>query len=181
MYAILRAHKRFEALRNFTLESGQEEIDRQKRHKKDRGGAVNETPGMTYELPSDPPATPSSPHPTSGSEYPAPPSQFEIGDDEDSDEEDKPKDQPSASSRDPVSSTVQSRTSSISSSVEEAVPLQLRAMSEKARGKLPEGAFQRQASTTSLASHVSGTGTATSMAGFTPSPSWVCLALYLRL
>jgi len=114
--------------------------------------------------------------PMAGPESPVPPSQFEIGDEEDSDEEGRSKTQPPASVGTPTSArspTLPSRTPSISSSAEDAVPIQLRAMSEKARGKLPEGAFQRQASTTSLASHVSVSATVTSLNGFTPSTTWV--------
>jgi len=56
--------------------------------------------------------------------------------------------------------------------VEDAVPIQVRGMSEKARGKLPEGAFQRQGSTTSLASHVSSSVAVPSI-GFAPSTEWI--------
>ncbi|RPB03533.1 hypothetical protein L873DRAFT_1826195 [Choiromyces venosus 120613-1] len=171
VYAVLRAHKRFEALRNFTLERGQEEIDRQNRQKKDQGGSQDSSAKNSMSL--DDLASPVEERKSmAGSESPIPPNQFEIGDDEDSDEEDK-----SASSiktpMSPRSPTIPSRTPSISPSAEDALPIQLRAMSEKARGKLPEGAFQRQASTTSLASHVGAAATVTSSNGFTPSPIWI--------
>lgn len=162
-------------MRNFTLESGQEEIDRQKRQKKDRGESQDSS--AKNSMSQDDLASPVEERkPIAGSESPAPPSQFEIGDEEDSDEEGKSKSQPPSSVGTPTSArspTLPSRTPSMSSSAEDAVPIQLRAMSEKARGKLPEGAFQRQASTTSLASHVSAPATVTSLNDFTPSPTWV--------
>lgn len=109
-----------------------------------------------------------------GSDTPTPPSQFEIGDDDDSEDEVKHKNQSSAASSGAVASPPRkSRNPSLSSSVEDAVPLQLRGMSEKARGKLPEGSFQRQGSTTSLASHISTNSPGTSATGFTPSAAWV--------
>ncbi|KAG0125977.1 high-temperature-induced dauer-formation protein-domain-containing protein [Tuber indicum] len=176
VYSILRAHKRFEALRNFTLESGQEEIDRQDKQKKDRGESQDAS--AKGSISRDDFASPVEERGSmAGSESPIPPSQFEIGDDEDSDEEDRSKSQPPTSSIEtPVptrSPTIPSRTPSISSSAEDAVPIQLRAMSEKARGKLPEGSFHRQTSTTSLASHASAPATVTSLNGFTPSQTWI--------
>lgn len=172
MYAVLRSHKRFDALRNFTLESGQEEIDRQGRVRKDMGENESESPVKTSfseELRAQPQRA------VAGTETPTSPSQFEIGDDDDSDEEVKPNSQSSAVTPQSVTPPVQPRDPSAASSVEDAVPLQLRGMSEKARGKLPEGTFQRQGSTTSLSSHVSSNNPVTPSSGFTPSPAWVGL------
>lgn len=75
---------------------------------------------------------------------------FAIGDDEDSDQEGYHEPTPSQSS--PSRQT--SRAASVSS-IDDAVPLQLRGMSEKARGKMPAGqpSFSRQNSMTSLNSH----------------------------
>lgn len=175
MYAVLRSYKRFEALRSFTLESGQEEIDRQGRVRKDRSENGSESPAKT----SFSEDTRIQPQRTmSGTETPTPPSQFEIGDDDDSDDEVKPSNQSSVTTQ-TVTPPVQPRDPSAASSVEDAVPLQLRGMSEKARGKLPEGAFQRQGSTTSLASHVSSNNPGTSSSGFSPSPNWVGLIFRL--
>lgn len=171
MYAVLRSHKRFEALRNFTLESGQEEIDRQNRVRKDKGENGSESPAKTSfseESRTQPQRA------VTGTETPTSLSQFEIGDDDDSDDEIKPNSQSSTTPQ-ADALPVQSRDPSVASSVEDAVPLQLRGMSEKARGKLPEGAFQRQGSTTSLASHVSSNNPGISSSGFTPSPAWVGL------
>ncbi|RPB12432.1 hypothetical protein P167DRAFT_587994 [Morchella conica CCBAS932] len=169
IYVLLRSHKRFEALRNFTLESGQEEIDRQNRLRKDRSENESQSPPkmpLNEELHVQAQGT--------GSDTPTPPSQFEIGDDDDSEDEVKHKNQSSAASSGAVASPPQKpRNPSLSSSVEDAVPLQLRGMSEKARGKLPEGSFQRQGSTTSLASHISTNSPATSATGFTPSTAWI--------
>lgn len=91
---------------------------------------------------------------------------FTIGDDEeDSDEE-----RPTPTHSDPSESP--SRASSISN-VEDAVPTQLRGMSEKARGKMPAGSqnFSRQNSVTSLSGYsVSGQ----SMSGqFEPTGHWI--------
>lgn len=87
------------------------------------------------------------------------------GDDEDSDEE-----RPTPSHSDPSENP--SRASSISN-VEDAVPTQLRGMSEKARGKMPAGSqnFSRQNSVTSLSGYsVSGQ----SLSGqFEPTAHWI--------
>jgi hypothetical protein len=174
IYAILRAHKRFENLRNFTLESGQEELDRENRLRKDKGEGVEDTPKISFNMsemqrPSRTPATPTTPI------TPVIPSAFEIGDDSDDDDENDENDENIAntkkfeeSSRNSVASpTTMSRTSSVSEMTEDAVPIQLRGMSEKARGKLPEGTFQRQGSTTSLSGPLTPSG------GFTPTITWV--------
>lgn len=171
MYAVLRSHKRFDALRNFTLESGQEEIDRQNKVRKDRAENGVESPvksSFSEELRVQPRRI------VNETETPTSPSQFEIGDDdEDSDEEIKQSSQSSVTPLGAVLPALPSGNDSISSPIEDAVPLQLRGMSEKARGKLPEGAFQRQGSTTSLASHASTNNPVASNSGFTPSPVWV--------
>jgi hypothetical protein len=215
IYALLRSHKRFEALRTFTLEAGQEALDRENMLRKDRGEpGVIESPKVSFSMsemqrprrppPMSGPGTPMTPH------NPSAPDAFEIGDDSDEEDEDEgaaastasaasPRIQQSSSPaaedrRSPTDTTDTTDTTpsgtaaatpetSQSPSVtgegdtEDAVPLQLRGMSEKARGKLPEGAFQRQGSTTSLASHMSGTATPTGF-GFSPSQGWVC-TLYL--
>ena len=90
---------------------------------------------------------------------------FAIGDDDDSEDEQDHRPTPSQSSRTP----------SVSSSVDDTVPLQLRGMSEKARGKMPAGTptFSRQNSITSLSSPT--TGRQQSAVGFAPSAQWVCV------
>ena len=58
---------------------------------------------------------------------------FAIGDDEDDDTDDDHHPTPAES----TPTEAPSRASSVSSSVDDAVPTQLRGMSEKARGKMP--------------------------------------------
>ncbi|KAK5277359.1 hypothetical protein LTR16_009883, partial [Cryomyces antarcticus] len=93
---------------------------------------------------------------------------FAIGDD-DSDEDDMIRPTPSHSS---AQSTSTSRAASISSSVDNALPMQLRGMSEKARGKMPLGqpSFARQNSTTSLSSMSAATLMMDD--SFSPTPEW---------
>lgn len=91
---------------------------------------------------------------------------FTIGDDEDDSDEERPTPSHSDPSENP------SRASSVSN-VEDAVPTQLRGMSEKARGKMPAGMqnFSRQNSMTSLSGY--------SMSGqsqngqFEPTAQWI--------
>lgn len=180
IYAILRQHKRFEALRDFTLEQGQEEIDRENRLKKDRGEGVESSPKASFSM-----SEMQRPKKGGGSEPPSSPDAFEIGEDSDDEEEEGGREEPKpaktnesvpTSPRSPMvaSPTAMSETASTSGQAEDAVPLQLRGMSEKARGKLPEGAFQRQGSTTSLANHISSVAALpTSGSGFVPTPAWV--------
>ena len=161
VYSILKARKRVEAIRIFTLEGGQQELENIARTQKDATNGVS-TPSMA------------GPTRSSSSGALSPPSRssmvedetFAIGDSDDSDDEDQPT--PSQSS----ASVQNSRTPSVASSAaDESVPIQLRGMSEKARGKLPAGAqsFARQNSSTSL----SAPTTFTSRTGFTPTPEWL--------
>ena len=175
VYAILRSSKRFEALRNFTLESGQEEIDRQSRLKKDRGEVtLTDTPKVSLDNNSERPLRPTEP------EEPMDPSAFAIGDEDEEDSEagsdtekgGKPVKketlpQPTVSPIETVSSPTRQ---SVSSPVEDAVPHQLRGMSEKARGKMP----QRQNSTSSITDRNDGAGVSSPTgAAFTPTAAWV--------
>ena len=191
IYAILRQHRRFESLRSFTLEQGQEELDRENRLRKDRGDDSPKVSFSMLEMQRPPRATlPMPPTPSS-------PDAFEIGDDSDSDEAPEADEANTSEGAEPLpaspaspapptsptsptaaSPTNMSRAASAEGSAEDAVPLQLRGMSEKARGKLPEGAFQRQGSTTSIGSHVSGAAAAAApavvgAAGFVPTAAWV--------
>ena len=161
VYSILKARKRVEAIRIFTLEGGQQELENIARTQKDATNGVS-SPSMA------------GPTRSSSSGALSPPSRismvedetFAIGDSDDSDDEDQPT--PSQSS----ASVQNSRTPSVASSAaDESVPIQLRGMSEKARGKLPAGAqsFARQNSSTSL----SAPTTFTSRTGFTPTPEWL--------
>jgi hypothetical protein len=94
-------------------------------------------------------------------------SPFAIGGDESDDQHDG-QDTPSQSSP----SAQNSRRPSISSAIDESVPLQLRGMSEKARGKMPAGqpSFSRQNSITSQSSISAMFSTSS---GFTPTVAWV--------
>jgi hypothetical protein len=165
IYAVLRSRRRFQALRDFTLESGQEEIERQNQLRKEgtadmqRANSIDSIRSPTV-----------SRTPTLGN-VPEENSAFAIGDDDDSDADEPPSTEVPQS---PVQSTSgASRTASIASSIDESVPLQLRGMSEKARGKMPVGqpAFSRQNSMTSLSS--AATPALATNEFFTPSSTWV--------
>lgn len=93
---------------------------------------------------------------------------FAIGGDDSDDEDAEPQNTPSQSP-----SIENSRTPSISSSADDSVPLQLRGMSEKARGKMPASqmSFSRQNSATSLSSYAATVPAASN--GFVPTTAWV--------
>lgn len=165
IYAILRSGRRFQALRDFTLESGQEEIERQNQSRKEGTNDLERTNSI------DSIRSPTvSRTPTLGN-VPEENSAFAIGDDDDSDaDETRPAEPPLS----PVQSrSGASRSASIASSLDESVPQQLRGMSEKARGKMPVGqpTFSRQNSMTSLSSMA--TPALATNDFFTPSVSWV--------
>jgi hypothetical protein len=170
VYAILRHKKRFEALRSFTLESGQAEIERRNRRRKESllGPADSlETDSRTS---ADSVRSPLNSQ-TRGSTLSSLPEEdtFAIGDDEDEDTDDDHQPTPAHS----TPTDYPSRASSVSSPVEDAVPVQLRGLSEKARGKMPAGTptFSRQNSTTSLGSYgASGIGAS---GPFEPSSEWI--------
>jgi hypothetical protein len=165
--AVLKTRKRVESLRKFTLESGLEEIERRKRRHKDAGGSSdaagatsNRTSVDSFDGTRNPPGQAQSEEvPDDGA--------FAVGDDEDdSDDEAQPT---------PAQSTTSENVSQASSTAnaDDAVPVQLRGMSEKARGKMPAGvrSFSRQNSTTSL-----GTYPATGQSqngNFEPTPQWI--------
>ena len=153
VFAVLKNRKRFEALRSFTLESGQEEVERRERRRKEgvshdgleahsTRSSVDSLRSPTTSSHSRTPALNDVPEEDDGT--------FAVGgDDDDTDDDDDEEPTPAASS---PSDENPSRSSSIASQAEDDVPRQLRGMSEKARGKLPAGArnFSRQNSTTSL-------------------------------
>ena len=113
-------------------------------------------------------------------------STFAIGDDDDDDtdtEENHHPDPPRSPLHSPSAPSAPSGTSrsaSIASSIDESVPLQLRGMSEKARGKRPVGqpAFSRQSSTTSLSNAAVTTPALGGNEFFTPSSGWVSTTLF---
>ncbi|EAT81721.2 hypothetical protein SNOG_11222 [Parastagonospora nodorum SN15] len=165
IYAIVRSRKRFQALRDFTLESGQEEIERQNQLRKEGASELQRTNSI------DSIRSPTvSRTPTLGN-VPEENSAFAIGDDDDSDaDEPHPTEAPQSPIHSPSGA---SRSASIASSIDEAVPLQLRGMSEKARGKMPVGqpAFSRQNSISSLSSLA--TPALATNEFFTPSSAWL--------
>ncbi|KAL2873950.1 hypothetical protein SGCOL_010921 [Colletotrichum sp. CLE4] len=171
IFTILRNKKRIEALRTFTLESGQEEIERRNRRRKESAanGDGLEPSSVRSSAESMRSPTASHPRPPTLSDVPEEDGTFAIGDDEDDseDEDHRPTPAQSTTSENP------SVTSSQASVVEDAVPTQLRGMSEKARGKMPAGMsnFSRQNSTTSLGGY-SASGQSQS-GGFEPTANWI--------
>jgi High-temperature-induced dauer-formation protein len=172
IYGILKSRKRIEALRLFTLESGQQEIERIARRRKEilSGDHVDAASNPSRTGSSEEPSTPSRTN-TSSLPNVSNDDTFTIGDSDDSDD-DLNQATPSQSSP----SLRNSRTPSIASSADDTVPIQLRGMSEKARGKMPAGAqsFSRQNSTTNLSdtSHSASTYS-TTRSSFTPTPQWL--------
>lgn len=173
IYSIIRNRKRFQALRSFTLESGQAEIERQNQRRKEasnENGDSNDSSELPrFSMDSLQSPTTAQRRLPSQQNVPEEENTFAIGDDDDDDDHETddghattpsfstPTDQPS-------------RASSITSDIDDAVPTQVRGMSEKARGKRPAGTptFSRQNSTTSL-----GGPTQTANGQFEPSAQWI--------
>lgn len=173
--AILKYKNRFEALRSFTLESGQEEIRRMNERRKDEvSEQVNSPTNASRNTLTESPRSPQSIRTPALSNVPEESDAFAIGDDEDSENEEDRELMPTPSQSSP--SAHNSRTPSISSSTDERLPTQLRGMSEKARGKMPAGqpSFSRQGSMTSLCNHAAAIVPATQ--SFNPTPQWVSQA-----
>ena len=170
--AILKTRKRFEALRSFTLESGREEIERLSQLQKessDGSEQISSPARSTRNGSVESLRSPSSARPPSLSDVPEEGGTFSIGDDDDSEDDDHTfQATPSQSSP----SAHDSRSPSIDS-VDDAVPMQLRGMSEKARGKMPVGqtSFSRVNSMSSISSRTAAIISTSS--GFTPSAHWV--------
>ncbi|RYC65488.1 hypothetical protein CHU98_g701 [Xylaria longipes] len=159
----------YETLRSFTLESGQEELERRSRLRKESGQPIDpfDTSSRRSSVESLRSPTTAALKAPSLSNVPEEDTTFAIGDDEDdSDGEERPTPAQSSSSENP------SRASSVAD-VGDAVPAQMKGMSEKARGKMPAGVptFSRQNSTTSLGSY-SAAGQSTS-GTFEPSADWI--------
>ncbi|KAK3325404.1 high-temperature-induced dauer-formation protein-domain-containing protein [Apodospora peruviana] len=171
VYAILKNRKRFEALRSFTLESGQEEIERRNRRRKESAAShdplePNSTRSSVDSLRS--PTTSLSRVSTLNDVAEEDDGTFAVGDDDDdSDDEERPTPAASSPSENP------SRSSSVASQVEDDVPRQLRGMSEKARGKMPAGArsFSRQNSTASLGGNSVASQSQSGI--FEPTAQWI--------
>lgn len=170
MAAVWRSRKRFEALRSFTLDSGQEEIERLEQLRKD--ASDRDSARSPTRVPRNPSLeslrSPLSARPPTLSNVPEEGGAFAVGDDDSDAEDHELLPTPSQSSV----SNQNSRTPSVSS-MDDAVPTQLRGMSEKARGKMPVGTptFSRVNSMTSVTSH-SGVLSAQST-GFQPTAAWV--------
>lgn len=124
-------------MRSFTLESGREEIERRNRRRKEsapdpldlaesRRNSVESLRSPVAGQPARVSALSDVPEET-----------FAIGDDEDEEEEDDNDHRRPSYPTAPTPGSIASRASSVSSHVDETVPMQLRGMSEKARGKMP--------------------------------------------
>ncbi|KAF2455455.1 high-temperature-induced dauer-formation protein-domain-containing protein [Lineolata rhizophorae] len=184
IYSILRSRKRFQTLRDFTLESGQEEIERQMQMRKERASGAGDTSSLRSTSRGnslDSLRSPVSSRPPGLSDVPEETSAFAIGgDEEDSDLEGGGGEDNGAVQSTPLQPTPSQSTASASvsrtssmASTDDAVPTQLRGMSEKARGKMPAGypSFSRQNSTTSLSSV--NTATMASNGAFAPTAEWI--------
>lgn len=171
VYAILKYKQRFEAVRAFTLESGQQEIERQKEKRKagDTPGDITSPTLSHSEEDLHAPSGARSPL----TRIPEENNAFAIGDD-DSDDEEGPDGQDTPSQSSPSAQT--SRRPSVASTADESIS-QTRVMSEKARGKMPAGrpSFSRQNSMTSQTS-MSALFTSSST-GFTPTVAWASFYL----
>jgi hypothetical protein len=169
LMAILNNRKKIEGLRTFTLESGQEEIERRNRRRKDSGIPLDSLDEGSVRSSVDSTRSPAT-TPTRSQALPGVPEDgtFAIGDDEDEDSDEEPMPTPAQSTTSENPSQASSATNA-----DDAVPVQLRGMSEKARGKMPAGArsFSRQSSTTSLGAHsISGPSQPGS---FVPTAHWI--------
>lgn len=178
---IIRARKKFEALRTFTLESGQQELERQRQQRKASMDSHDELRSPSRSLRNgsfDNVRSPQSTRTPSLSNVPEEGGTFAIGDDEDTDEDDEREPLATPSHSSPSNHT--SQTQSRSSSMDEPLPTQLRGMSEKARGKMPasQASFSRHSSSTSLNTHPAAITSPT--VGFNPSAHWVNCTHHLQ-
>ncbi|PHH60658.1 hypothetical protein CDD81_1379 [Ophiocordyceps australis] len=175
LLATIKNRKRVEALRSFTLESGQEEMERVNRKRKDMAAQGIPLEASSLRSSADSARSPRSTACRSQALDGVPEdSTFAVGnDDGDDDENDATSDDNTQTT--PAPSTASENQSQASSAVnfDDAVPVQLRGMSEKARGKMPAAvrSFSRQNSTTSLGAQ-STTGQ-TSVTVFEPTAQWI--------
>lgn len=173
---VVRSRKRFKALRDFTVEGAVAELDRQAQERKDRG--LNDVVASGVRSPRNnsidslrSPISARSPQLGNVPEHGA----FAIGDDDDEEVADEMT----------GSTTFTSPLVASTSLVDDAVPMQSRSMSEKARGKQPvgQGSFSRSTSRntstaslpalTTTPSNASNTITAPSQQQFRPTTDWV--------
>lgn len=170
IFAILRNKKRFEALRSLTLESGQEEIERRNRRRKDSSASSDALEPISTRSSVESIRSPTGPlsrAPTLD-DVQEEDGTFAVGDDDEDDSDDEARPTPAASSP----SDHRSAASSVASPADDDLPRQLEGMSEKARGKMPAGArnFSRQNSTASLSSAVPGQSQS---GAFEPTAQWI--------
>ncbi|TKA83595.1 hypothetical protein B0A55_00401 [Friedmanniomyces simplex] len=171
---VFRCRKRFSALRDFTVEGAIAELDRQAQERKDRGesGAASgvRSPVRNGSIDSvRSPVSARSPQLGNVPEHDT----FSIGDDEDDESADADGMTGSTSFTAPLSAST--------SVVDEAVPLQSRSMSEKARGKQPvgQGSFSRSTSrntsTSSLPALITPQASLSNNSSqqFRPTPEWL--------
>ena len=157
---IVKSRKRFEALRDFTVDGALEEVDRMTRERKDAG----ESPGVISPRNASLDSARGQTARSTGLRNVPEDSTFAIGEDEDDDED---------------NDTNGHTSTNLSAEVVEdvAIPMQSRSMSEKARGKQPVNptSFSRSTSrTNSNASTYNSTLQPHSSAQpFAPTPEWV--------
>lgn len=163
MEAVTSERKRFEALRDFTVEGALAEIDRANMERKDAGESIsvstrnNSVDSARSQTASRQPSLGDVPENSA----------FTIGEDEDDDED------AFTSERDALRSA-----SSSSNAGEDVLPLQSRSMSEKARGKQPigQGNFSRTTSRNNSNISLPSLASAHSHSqAFTPNYQWVSL------
>jgi High-temperature-induced dauer-formation protein len=151
------------------LESGQEEIERRNRRRKEAAAHGESLDSSSLRSSVESLRSPTTSHPQTPTlnNISEADGTFAIGDDEeDSDDDHRPTPSQSTTSENP------SQAGSTTGNVEDAVPMQLRGMSEKARGKMPAGAssFSRQNSNLSQ----EGTSGSRSQSGiFEPNAEWI--------
>jgi len=165
---VCRSHKRFEALRDFTVDGALSELDRINQERKDRNGNIAGITSPTRGASMDSirsPASGRSPSLGNVPEHGA----FAIGDDDDDEDLETPINSPHSRSH-----------SNASASLDDAVPTQTRSMSEKARGKQPvgHGSFSRSASRNTSNTSLSSLQTQTphpltTSTQFTPTGEWL--------
>ena len=179
VYAIIRASGRFNTLREMVETSAKEALESHAQKRKQLSDVYSPTDSPRRSVSGDGPRSPMDGRPSRLGSVAETQSAFAIGDDEESDEEDgeghKPLTSQSSNLSEPPSAvdSEPSRAASISSPVDDAVPQQLRGMSEKARGKLPANhhSFSRNSSTASLSNAAFAAGMVNG--NFEPTQQWV--------
>ena len=166
---IMKNRKRFEALRDFTLEGASAEVDRMTMEKKDAGALAGVRSPRNSSM--DSARSPVNMRSASLEDVPED-GAFAIGDDENDEDENEVQSDHGMS----ISGSTSSNT------MENAVPLQTRRMSEKARGKQPIGQSQFSRSSSQNTSSTSLNMLDTSQFNnqqhpFMPTQSWVRIFL----